>query len=168
MPDTNVDFHKARPGGDADRIARLARVIWVDHYTPIIGADQVDYMLATLHSPDAIAREIASGAFNYYIVSDGEADLGYLSYKLEDKELFLSKIYLLPSARGRGLGKAALAFLRSRATEKGLRSIRLTVNKMNSGTIRAYEAIGFTTTRAVKADIGNGYFMDDFIMEWRF
>src|SRR5699024_5364762 len=37
-------------------ISALAHVIWREHYTPIIGARQVDYMLERGYSPAALAR----------------------------------------------------------------------------------------------------------------
>ena len=44
----------------------------------------------------------------------------------------------------------------------------LTVNKYNDLGIRAYEGTGFVTIDAVETDIGEGYIMDDYIMELRF
>ena len=43
----------------------------------------------------------------------------------------------------------------------------LTVNKHNDLGIRAYLGKGFETIDAVETDIGNGFVMDDFIMEKR-
>ena len=43
----------------------------------------------------------------------------------------------------------------------------LTVNKGNELAIRAYEGTGFETIDAVVTDIGEGFVMDDYIMELR-
>jgi hypothetical protein len=50
------------------QVAELARDIWTEHYVPIIGRDQVDYMLDRFQSSDAIARQIESGC-KYYLAS---------------------------------------------------------------------------------------------------
>ena len=44
--------------------------------------------------------------------------------------------------------------------------IRLTVNKYNQYTIDAYNKWGFKTVDSVVTDIGNGFVMDDYIMEY--
>ena len=49
--------------------------------------------------------------------------------------------------------------------DRGLEAMYLTVNKHNDLALRAYQAKGFTTIEAVETDIGEGYIMDDFIME---
>ncbi|MGB0563820.1 MAG: GNAT family N-acetyltransferase, partial [Spirulinaceae cyanobacterium] len=48
-------------------IARLARSIWIAHYTPIIGAAQVDYMLAKFQSAEAIAAQVQTEGYRYYL-----------------------------------------------------------------------------------------------------
>lgn len=49
--------------------------------------------------------------------------------------------------------------------ERHLHKIWLTVNRNNSIAIAAYEKMGFTKAYMKKADIGNGFYMDDYIME---
>lgn len=152
---------------EIDKVFDLAKIIWVDHYSPIIGLEQVNYMLGNFHSRKAIEDDIRIKGFKYFLIQNNGRDVGYLSFKNEETSLFLSKIYILSSERGQGLGKRALAFVRDQAKRRNVRSIRLTVNKNNSGSISAYERIGFQKTGEVKADIGQGYFMDDFSMEWK-
>ena len=161
------DMRLVSSADEIDRVFDLARIIWVDHYSPIIGLEQVNYMLANFHSRKAIEDDIGIKGFRYFLIRNNGRDVGYLSFKNEETSLFLSKIYILSSERGQGLGKRALAFVRDQAKRHNLRSIRLTVNKNNTGSISAYERIGFQKTGEVKADIGQGYFMDDFAMEWK-
>ena len=42
-------------------IESLAREIWTEHYIPVIGREQVDYMLARFQSRQAIGEQIRSG-----------------------------------------------------------------------------------------------------------
>lgn len=144
------------------RVATLSKTIWTQHYTPIIGKEQVDYMLHKFQSAETIKSQIAEGA--HYFLLHSENDLGYLSIKAEEQTLFLSKIYLLQAERGKGLGKKMMNFITSKAHEMKLNSIRLTVNKYNHNSIASYEKMGFIKRREVVFDIGYGYIMDDYEM----
>jgi len=159
------DFRPVNTSKEIARVVTLARIIWVDHYSPLIGREQVDYMLENFHSPKAIAEEIAEKGFNFFVLDNGGRDVGYLSFEIRKDELFLSKLYILSSERGQGLGKRALTFLRDQARRSNRQRIALTVAKKNSGSISAYEKIGFKKTGTVKTDIGKGFVMDDITMQ---
>jgi len=77
----------------------------------------------------------------------------------------LSKIYVLKDYRGKGIARKAMDFVVSETILAGLGLIRLTVNKNNTGSILAYEKMGFQNMGSVVTEIGSGYVMDDFIME---
>ena len=147
-----------------DIIESLAREIWTEHYIPIIGEQQVDYMLARYQSKQAIKEQIASGVL-YFLIEEDQAFIGYIAVQPRGDELFLSKIYLRSSRRARGYGKKAVQFMETLARERGLRKIVLTVNKNNTGAIRAYEKIGFRNVGSLVQDIGSGFVMDDYAME---
>jgi len=144
--------------------ATLAKKIWTQHYTPIIGTAQVSYMLDKFQSAMAIENQLKEGIL-YYLLLHNEVPVGYFSFHLKEAHLFLSKLYVLSTARGHGVGKKAMSFMESQATQLGLATIQLTVNKYNSIAIKAYEKMGFINTAAVIQDIGNGYVMDDYILE---
>jgi len=144
--------------------ANLAHTIWTEHYTPIIGAEQVAYMLDKYQSADAIEDQVEKG-IRYYLMMHQERYVGYFSFSAEDQFLFLSKFYVLKSARGGGIGKAAMLFIEGQAGALGLEKIRLTVNKYNSKSITAYEKMGFTNIDSIVQDIGNGFEMDDYVLE---
>lgn len=146
-------------------LTRLARVIWKEHYTPIIGVEQVEYMLDNLHSPEVILKQIKVENYFYFLLKNHDASVGYIGFFANDKHLFLSKIYVALSARGTGLGRVALEFIKEAAQLNGLKKIALTVNKNNSNTIAAYYKMGFIRTGEICVDIGGGYYMDDLQME---
>jgi len=155
-----TEFLKVTTDEQVQRVVSLAAVVWPQHYDPIIGHDQVVYMLENLQSASAIEGQIHDGA-EYFLICDGECDAGYLSYTNSEQELFLSKIYVLEEFQGRGLGKAAISFIKTNA---GSKPITLTVNKDNSDSIVFYQRIGFKMSGEVVIDIGGGYVMDDFTM----
>ena len=148
-----------------DIVSSLAKKIWTEFYTPIIGRDQVEYMLCTFQSKDAISVQIHTEGCRYFLIEEDGAYVGYLGVQSKDKELFLSKIYIEASRRGKGIGRKAVQFLEHLASLRNLNKISLTVNKNNLQSIKAYEKMGFTNLGSVVQDIGNGFIMDDFKME---
>jgi diamine N-acetyltransferase len=145
-------------------VESLAKEIWTEHYLPIIGEEQVDYMLDRFQSRQAISEQIKSGLL-YFLIKEDDAFIGYAGAQPKNDELFLSKLYIKSSKRGKGYGKKAIQFIEKLAKEKELSKVVLTVNKNNVNTIKAYERIGFRNVGSVLQDIGRGFVMDDYKME---
>ena len=145
-------------------IEDLAKIIWTEHYTPIIGEQQVRYMLDKFQSVASIEQQIEDNV-TYQIVLYKNTPIGYFSYYIKEEALFLSKLYVLSSHRGKGIGKIALSFLETETIKLGLKKIQLTVNKYNTNSISAYQKMGFVNIKAIVQDIGAGYVMDDFVLE---
>lgn len=144
-------------------IEALANEIWNEHYTPIIGKAQVDYMLNKFQSVDSIFRQLESD-YKYFIINYDNSAVGYLAFKLDNSDLFLSKIYILKKYRGLRIGKEAMEFVTQLAASLMCKTITLTVNKNNTNSIEAYKKIGFLKTEELVMDIGNGFVMDDYKM----
>ena len=162
----HTDIIPVATAGQIQTVANLARDIWTGHYTPIIGRAQVDYMLDRFQSVPAIAAQIAQGCDYVLIQHEGEA-LGYLALipDSESHALMISKIYVLPAARGLGLGCRLMAYAESQARQRHLETLWLTVNKHNASSIAWYRKRGFIPVRELVQDIGNGFVMDDYRME---
>jgi ribosomal protein S18 acetylase RimI-like enzyme len=103
----------------------------------------------------------------YYLVNSGDEAIGYFAYN-EDAtgQLFLSKIYIKDTCRNTGKGREAFAFIIQQAAKNNCKKIWLTVNKNNRASIDKYLRMGFTITESVKTDIGSGFYMDDYVMEY--
>ena len=148
---------------DASVIAALAKEIWTQHYLPIIGQQQVDYMLDKFQSQRAIQTDIRGG-YTYFIAElDGEPS-GYSAVR-QDRGVFLSKFYVKQTARGRGLGKAMMGEILQYAKKASAARIWLTCNKHNENTLAIYDRLGFNRISEVVTDIGGGFVMDDYILE---
>jgi RimJ/RimL family protein N-acetyltransferase len=152
-------FNEAR----IQMVETLAYEIWNEYFTPIIGKAQVDYMLEKFQSIKAISEQIEQG-YQYYLLKTNEGFIGYTGVQPREDELFLSKLYIKSSQRGKGYGRKAVQFIESMAREKGLDTVTLTVNKNNLDTIKAYEKLGFDNLGPVVQDIGGGFVMDDYRM----
>lgn len=162
-------FEPVETPGEQERLAALADEIWHEYWPAIIGPEQTDYMVEQFQSLGAIRRDMAENAYEYWILraeDDGRA-VGYTGGHVEPEtnRFFVSKIYLRAEERGRGFASATVRFYEGLCRERGLAGMYLTVNKHNGLAIRAYRAKGFQTIDAVETDIGNGFVMDDYIME---
>lgn len=156
-------FTKVTTQYHREMIASLAREIWTEHYIPIIGKEQVEYMLDRFQSKEALAEQIKAGS-SYFIIKEDDQPIGYMGIQFKDDELFLSKLYVKSVKRGRGFGKKAIHYCENIAKEKGLTKIVLTVNKNNLSSIKVYEAVGFKNLGSIIQEIGGGFIMDDYKM----
>ena len=151
---------------DISNTAKLAEEIWRQHFTPIIGADQVVYMLAELQSIPAINNQIKSG-WQYFLVKLNEEYVGYtgLVAEVDSRRLMLSKLYVKKSVQGQGIGRQILDYVENKCVAEGLNLLWLTVNRHNHGAIEFYKKRGFNIVDEVVKDIGEGFVMDDYVME---
>lgn len=144
--------------------AALARKIWIDHYVPIIGKVQVDYMLEKFQSERAIREQLADG-YEYFLLRHEGLCAGYIAIVPADSGLMISKLYTDRSVRGSGLGRTMLNFAETVCREHGFSRLWLTVNKNNTASIEWYLRSGFKNSGSIVMDIGNGFVMDDYRME---
>lgn len=159
---------KVETDSQIDSVAKLAREVWQQHFTPIIGVAQVEYMLNKFQSKKAIASQIAKG-WEYYIATREMEYVGYIGLvpNVLGSKMLLSKIYVKSCAQGNGVGNQMLDFVEENSRARDFNMVWLTVNRFNNSTVEWYIRHGFITVDEVKKDIGGGFFMDDFIMEKR-
>ena len=162
MAHAKSDIHHVTSDEQIEQVVSLAREIWTEHYTSIIGIEQVNYMLDKFQSNSVIKQQIDEGL--HYFLLGNDIPIGYLALKVESPVLFVSKIYLIASFRNQGYGKLLMQFTENFGQENNCMQLKLTVNKYNLTTIKAYKKLGFTQKREVVFDIGNGYIMDDYEM----
>ena len=160
-----IEIKKVLSKDDIVQTAELAREIWTDHFTPIIGSAQVEYMLEKFQSPDAMTRQISSG-YEYFLAVVDDKNVGYMAVvaDADESSLMISKIYVKKDVRGSGVGCRFLQHAESICQEHGFKIIWLTVNKYNADSIAWYERMGFVNAETMVQDIGNGFIMDDFKM----
>ena len=161
----NFDFLEVNNKKQIEELAEIAKLIWSEYFPGIITPEQVDYMVEKYQSADAIARQISNDGYMYFMVLGNEVILGYLALKADGNQLLLSKLYLKKEFRGRGYFNKMLSFAEKIGKEKGLNSLYLAVNKHNDNAIAVYLKKGFSIKKEQTADIGNGFVMDDYIME---
>lgn len=163
-----IEFKPVRSAEEKALLAQTADEIWHEYWPALIGKDQTDYMVEQFQSLQAIERDMAEHGYEYWLLADETGALvGYTGghNEPETNRFFISKIYLRAEERGKHYATAVIAFYGELCRSRGLSAMYLTVNKHNDLAIRAYRAKGFETIEAVETDIGNGFVMDDYIME---
>jgi diamine N-acetyltransferase len=149
-------------------VAALADRIWRQHYASIVGLAQVEYMLQGRFTPERLATYLGADDRWFLLVRlpGDDAPVGYLSYaRVSPDEMKLEQLYLLAEQRGAGLGRTMIDHVEAHARRLGCARLMLTVNKRNTDSIAVYERRGFAVRESAVFDIGNGYVMDDFVME---
>lgn len=151
---------------EAMLIAKLAREIWQEHYTPIIGDEQVAYMLRKFQSADRIWTDINEKGYTYCWISTEGRPAAYMAYQeqKDQNKCFLSKLYVKKPYRGQKMARALMAHLVNTCRQHNIHEIYLTVNKNNNHSIEAYKKMMFQVYDAVITDIGQGFVMDDYVM----
>ena len=163
-----VRFVAVETDEDQEKLAKLADEIWHVYWPAIIGDAQTDYLVEKFHSLEAIKRDMAEHAYEYwFVVDEAGKTVGYTGgcEEPETSRYFISKIYLLAEERGKHYASQIIGFYTDLCRSRDLHSMYLTVNKQNDLGIRAYYGKGFVTIESVKNDIGNGFAMDDYVME---
>lgn len=143
----------------------FASEVFIDYYIPLIGEKQARYMADLFLSQDAILKLIDDGAVFRLVKDEGEI-IGFCEYKKEEGRLFLSKLYARKDRRHKGIGRFMFEDVKAYARQNDLKKIYLTVNKGNSPSYEIYLHLGFKVIDSVVNDIGQGYVMDDYIMEY--
>ncbi|NBU03094.1 MAG: GNAT family N-acetyltransferase [Bacteroidetes bacterium] len=146
-------------------IQTMADEIWRDHYPEIIGMEQVEYMLGRFYSREGMLQQMRDGQQFYRVMLDGQPK-GFLAIEARGEgNYFLNKLYIDTREQGRGLGQAIWQNVLLLLSD--LREMRLQVNRQNYKAINFYFKVGFVIERVADFDIGDGYFMNDFVMLYR-
>lgn len=168
----NFFIRSAEPG-DVDTLAAVARTTWQHTYPGIISQSQIDYMLRDRYNRACLRRELAEKDIAWDLamigpapgVAEGAEAVGIMStHQLPRGSLKIDKLYVLPTWQRQGIGGALIALAEARALEHGCDEVLLAVNKFNARAITAYTKYGYKVRESVHVDIGEGFFMDDFIM----
>lgn len=141
----------------------IVKKIWSEVFTPIIGEKQVAYMLEHYQSEKNINEEIAKGV-HYFSLNIDEKIVGYIAHEVRSDTIFISKLYIDKDHRGQGLMSQVFDWY-DRLSETLNRKQQLKVNQKNQEAIAVYQHRGFTIKEEVYAKIGEGFVMDDFLLE---
>lgn len=160
-----LDIYTAT-SSDFPIIQEIAYVTWPHTFRDILSKEQISYMIEMMYSTVALTEQTMQKKHQYLIVKDETKNLGYASYELNYKGLSITKIhkiYILPEAQGKGVGKLLMNTITTVAKENRNTSLSLNVNRDNAA-FDFYRNIGFEKVGEENIDIGDGFLMEDFIM----
>ena len=151
---------------DLETIRELAYKIWPSAYEEILGKVQLHYMLDKIYSLSSLQHQFTILKHQFIMMVEDDTPIGFASFSAhEDLKVFhLHKIYVLPSEQGKNFGKQVLDYIISAIKTAGATSLQLSVNRFNKA-LHFYEKQGFKIIREEDIDIGEGFFMNDYVME---
>lgn len=151
---------------DIGLINKLAWQVFPATYKDILTKEQSDYMMEWMYSPESLRKQMEEEGHIYYIAYEECEPAGYVSIQPEEKDLYhLQKIYVLPYFQKYGLGKQLFrqAIAAIKELHPGPCRMELNVNR-NNPSLGFYEHMGMKKVREGDFPIGNGYYMNDYIM----
>ena len=149
---------------DIELIRSLCFEVWPQTYASIISKEQIEYMLDRMYSPLSLQQQMEEGA-QFILLYDATLPVGFASYQvITPTHSKLHKLYVLTSEQGKGGGRALMQHVIDECKQKGSQYLELQVNRNNKA-VTFYERLGFYQRETADFDIGNGFFMNDYIMQ---
>lgn len=147
-------------------IIELTKKIWPVAYGTILSKAQLDYMIQKFYNETALQELMQKGHVFYLAQDEKENYVGFVSYEINSvpDKTKIHKIYVLPETQGTGLGRQFFELVKEQAKENNQNAIFLNVNKYNNA-LHFYTKLGFSIVNDEVIDIGEGYVMDDYVME---
>ncbi len=147
-------------------IQEMAEKTWPIAFGEILSKEQLEYMMKMMYSLDVLEKQLNSG-HEFYLYFENEIPLGFMGIELNYKglnQLKIHKLYILPNQQGKGIGEKFIRFASEKCSDLKIEILTLNVNRFNKA-VTFYEKLGFKNVKSEDIEIGNGYLMEDFVME---
>lgn len=152
---------------DISLIRELTFQVWPQTYAAILSKEQITYMLEMMYSEASLIKQMEDGC-RFIIASENEEPVGFASFQQTEPGVFkLHKIYVLTSQQGKGTGKFIIDHIINEIKSQNAKALQLQVNRYNKA-IDFYLKSGFRIVKEIDLEIGEGYFMNDYVMERNF
>lgn len=163
----SISIVECKNAEDLKEVSILANSIWHEYFPSILSESQIDYMVDKFQSFSAMQDQVKHQQYHYHKVYKNDELIGYIGLQNQPDRLFLSKLYLKNSARGRHYSSIMFDYVKEQAKKYCYSAIYLTCNKNNKHSLDVYEKFGFQWIDSIQTDIGQGYIMDDYLLEYR-
>lgn len=152
--------------GDIPLVRRLAQEIWPETYGQLLSKDQLTYMLDLFYSPGALETQMREG-HRFLILEEDGVPQGFADFSEIDPPgtVKLHKLYVLPGAQGKGWGRQLMEQVITLSSALEAHAIQLQVKRDNKAK-HFYEKMGFRVLHELDLEIGGGYFMRDYVMQY--
>jgi GNAT superfamily N-acetyltransferase len=150
---------------EIDAVSALARAVWQATYPELISRQQIDFMLADRYAPEQIHAQLDDPRHAWWVAQQDGQLVGFAHASLDGADSKLDKLYVHPDKQRQGIGSMLLTTVQDWARAQHARRLWLQVNRGNTPAIAAYQNRGFRIVESRIFDIGNGFVMDDHVME---
>lgn len=152
---------------DIPNIQQIAHITWYPTFEKILSKEQIGYMLEMMYSEKSLEEQFEIKKHHFFLAKENNKALGFMSVELNYQNQSVAKIhkiYILPTIQGKGIGKILMKKAEELAQKNKQQSITLNVNRFNKA-LNFYENLGYKNIKTEDIDIGNGYLMEDFVLE---
>lgn len=152
---------------DCALIRKLAQEVFPLTYQNILSQEQIDYMMDWMYSEDNLRKQMEEEGHIYLLAYEECEAAGYVSVRPDGPDLFhLEKIYVLPYFQGAHCGsflfREAVKYIQE--VHPAPCRMELNVNRHNTHALDFYQHMGMTKAREGDFPIGQGFYMNDYIM----
>lgn len=148
-------------------VRAIALDVWPKTFADVLTPTQIDFMMDWMYSMESLTEQVSEKGHVFLIAEENGLPVGFCSYQLDAREnkTKIHKIYLLQETQGKGYGKQLIEEVKSIARQNKQSHVYLNVNRHNHKAIQFYLKIGLYEDFREVIDIGNGFVMDDLVME---
>jgi len=153
---------------DIPTIRKIVNITWPHTYGASLSKEQIAYMLANIYSEEALNEQFSHPDHVFLLAEEDGIVYGFAGIQFNypaEGTTKLNKIYILPSAQGKNIGRTLIGHILQLAAAEQQSDLLLNVNRYNKAR-QFYEKIGFSVVREENIDIGNGYLMEDYVMNY--
>jgi len=150
-------------------IQELAFKIWPVAYGNILSKEQIQYMLENIYSSNSLQYQISQQHHSFLLAMEEELPIAFASFSnvsidTKQNKFKLHKLYVLPEYQGKGIGKSMIEYISGKIKSSNNTTLVLNVNRFNNA-VEFYKRSGFRVTKEEDIDIGDGFLMNDYVME---
>ena len=142
---------------DFEKLYDFMQPIWEETYKDILLPQQIKFLLDKYFSPEGLTQYRNLG-YQYRMIDD----VGVLVFVEKENYVYIDKLYLIPSARG----KKYPSFVFNELLRYG-KDLMLNVNQQNGRAVKCYLKNGFVIERTEDIYLGDGMINCDYIMKKR-
>jgi diamine N-acetyltransferase len=158
LPNTEKNF---------ETIRTIAEIVWPVTYGTILSKEQLDFMFEIMYDVHSLHKQANERKHHFVIAYQDDTPLGFASYEFnceKTNKTKVHKIYILPNQQGKGIGKALIDYIFVESKKQKSQTVYLNVNRFNAAK-DFYLKIGFSIIKEEDIAIGNGFLMEDYVME---
>lgn len=147
-------------------VQEIAYATWPSTFSDILSVEQIEYMLNWMYNNQQLVENLDKGN-EFYGFFENDQILGFMEVEASiqaSTALKIHKLYVLPSLQGSGIGRQLILQAIVSAKVHNNNSVILNVNRFNKA-VTFYQKLGFTILKEEDISIGNGFLMEDYVMQ---